>query len=227
VDESKRKFIAGSLLLLFGISRFVRSQDKNAPIPQNESTVKEPKTTPVCPPGAGSIEHLTKYCIACSLCISACPNKVLQPAVMQYGITGFMQPVMDYHKSFCTYNCTICTEICPTYALKPLHLDAKKLSQIGKVNFIKDNCIVKTEKTACGACSEACPTKAVYMIPYEGNLVIPETNQDICIGCGHCEYACPTKPYKAIYVDGNAVHAAAQKPVNEESEITTPEEFPF
>jgi ferredoxin len=138
-----------------------------------------------------------------------------------------MQPVMDYHKSFCTYNCTICTEICPTFALKPLAIEAKKLTQLGKSIFIKDNCIVKTEKTACGACSESCPTKAVYMIPYEGNLVIPEINNDICIGCGHCEFACPTVPYKAIFVDGNYVHKTAKKPVNIKSEINSPVDFPF
>jgi len=138
-----------------------------------------------------------------------------------------MLPVMDYHKSFCTFNCTRCTEVCPTYALRPLVLEAKKLTQLGKVNFIKDNCIVKTEKTACGACSESCPTKAVYMIPYEGNLLIPETNVNICIGCGHCEFACPTKPYKAIFVDGNPVHQAAEKPAEEKSDIETPVEFPF
>ncbi|OFY67865.1 MAG: hypothetical protein A2Y71_08735 [Bacteroidetes bacterium RBG_13_42_15] len=226
-DESKRKFVAGSLLMLFGISHLARGQEKSVPVPKKESTVKESKTSPVCPPGAGSIEDFTKHCTACSLCITACPNNVLQPAVKQYGIAGLMQPVMDYHKSFCTYNCTVCTEICPTYALKPLLLEAKKLTQLGKVNFIKDNCIVKTEKTACGACSEACPTKAVYMIPYEGNLVIPETNQDICIGCGHCEFACPTTPYKAIFVDGNPIHVAAKKPENEESEIKSPVDFPF
>jgi polyferredoxin len=159
-DESKRRFVAGSLMMLFGISQFAKGQEKKSvPVPKKESTVKEAKTSPVCPPGAGSIEDFTKHCTACSLCITACPNNVLKPAVKQYGIAGLMQPVMDYHKSFCTYNCTVCTEICPTYALKPLLLEAKKLTQLGKVNFIKDNCIVKTEKTACGACSEACPTK--------------------------------------------------------------------
>jgi len=45
--------------------------------------------------------------------------------VVNIGIEGMMLPVMDYHKSFCTYNCTICTEICPTYALHPLLLDTK------------------------------------------------------------------------------------------------------
>jgi ferredoxin len=214
-------------MLLFGLSSVSKGQVKTAPKPKKDSTVKENRTYPVCPPGGVGIIDFNKDCTACSLCISACPNSVLQPAITQYGIAGFMQPVMDFHKSFCTYNCTICTEICPTNALHPLVLEAKKLTQLGKAIFIKDNCIVKTEKTACGACSESCPTKAVHMIPYEGNLVIPETTDDICIGCGHCEFACPTIPYKAIFVNGNAVHVAAKKPVNVESEIKTPVEFPF
>jgi len=226
-DEGKRKILIGSILLLLGLSRVSNGQDKTTPKPKKDSTVKENKTCPVCPPGGIGIEVFNKDCIACSLCINVCPNGVLQPAFKQYGIAGIMQPVMDYHMSFCTYNCTKCTEICPTNALHPLVLEAKKLTQLGKAKFIKDNCIVKTEKTACGACSESCPTKAVHMIPYEGNLVIPEVTEDICIGCGHCEFACPTVPYKAIYVDGNTVHVAAKKPENVESKIKTPVEFPF
>jgi len=226
-DENKRKVIAGSLLLLFGLSRALKGQDKIAPTPKKDSTVKENRTFPVCPPGGLGIKDFNKDCTACSLCISVCPNRVLQPAISQYGLVGIMQPVMDYHKSFCTYNCTVCTEICPTNALHPLILEAKKLTQLGKATFIKDNCIVKTEKTACGACSESCPTKAVYMIPYEDNLLIPEVDADICIGCGHCEFACPTIPYKAIFVDGNPVHLAAKKPVNVESDIEAPVDFPF
>ncbi len=226
-DTKKRKFIAGSIAMLLGLPYTVKSQDKKTPVPTKASTVKEERTCPVCPPGSNSIADFNNLCTACSLCITACPNDVLQPSFLQYGVKGMMQPVMDYHKSFCTYNCTVCTEICPANALKPLVLEAKKLTRIGKSVFIKDNCIVKTERTACGACSEACPTKAVYMIPYEGNLLIPETNNDICIGCGHCEYACPTTPYKAIFVDGIAVHEAAQKPETEEPEIETPTDFPF
>jgi ferredoxin len=225
-DESRRKAIAGSILFLLGI-RQAAAQETKAPKPKKPSTVKEEKTNPVCPPGSGSIADLNKKCTACSLCINACPNGVLQPAFKEYGYTGLMQPVMNYHKSFCTYKCSICTEVCPTDALKPLVLEAKQLTQLGKVKFIRDNCVVKTEKTACGACSESCPTKAVYMVPFEGNLLIPETNDEICIGCGHCEYACPMVPYKAIYVDGNAIHTAAKKPENEKADIETPVDFPF
>lgn len=226
-DLSRRKFVVTSMAVIAGQPLLSQDQPKKSPVPVKASTVKENRTSPVCPPGAGSIKDFNSHCTACSLCISACPNGVLEPALMQYGLTGFMQPVMNYHKSFCTYNCIKCTEVCPTYALHPLLLEAKQLTQIGKAVFITDNCIVKTEETACGACSESCPTKAVYMVPYKGNLLIPETNEEICIGCGHCENACPTVPFKAIFVDGNPVHKAAKKPENIKSEIVKPDDFPF
>jgi ferredoxin len=227
VDTERRKVIAGSVLLLLGLSNSSSGQNVTAPKPTKASTVKETRKYPVCPPGSAGIDNFTKKCTACSLCISICPNNVLIPSVKEYGIAGIMQPRLDYHKSFCTYECIKCLDICPTGALLPLALEAKKLTQIGKAVFIKDNCIVKTEKTACGACSESCPTKAVHMIPFEGKLLIPETKDEICIGCGHCEFACPTTPYKAIFVDGNPEHKAAKKPENVKSETKKPVDFPF
>ncbi len=82
--------------------------------------------------------------------------------------------------------------------------------------------------TACGACSEHCPTKAVNMVPYKDKLTIPEVNNKICVGCGACEYACPTDP-KSIYVDGNPLHLVAEKPIEikTEEKIDYKEEFPF
>jgi ferredoxin len=227
VDNERRKVIAGSILIFLGLSNSSSGQTVKVPKPTKASTVREDRKFPVCPPGSAGIENFTKKCTACSLCISVCPNNVLIPSLREYGLSGIMQPRLDYHKSFCTYECIKCLDICPTGALLPLALEAKKLTQLGKAVFIKDNCIVKTEKTACGACSESCPTKAVHMIPFEGKLVIPETKDEICIGCGHCEFACPTTPYKAIFVDGNPVHKAAKKPENKQSEIKKPVDFPF
>ncbi len=224
-DIKKRSFIAGLLALFVAFPALLKAQD--VPVPKKKSTVPEKKTSPVCPPGAVSIEHFNDYCTACSLCVSACPNNVIIPSVMAYGLSGIMQPRMDYHKGFCNFECIRCTEVCPSGALLPLALEAKKLTQIGKVNFIRENCIVETEKTDCGACSEHCPTKAVQMVPYEGNLVIPEVNNEICVGCGACEHACPTRPYRAIFVDGNPVHLDAMKPEVDELEIKALEEFPF
>jgi len=140
-----------------------------------------------------------------------------------------LQPRLDNIAGFCNFECKVCGDVCPTGAILPLELEKKKLVQLGKAKFIEDNCIVKTEKTDCGACSEHCPTKAVHMIPYEGKLVIPEVREKYCIGCGACEYACPVTPYRAIYVEGNSIHIAAEKntELKVEKNVNLKEEFPF
>ncbi|MBN1117629.1 MAG: 4Fe-4S dicluster domain-containing protein [Bacteroidales bacterium] len=182
----------------------------------------------VAPPGSLSIEHLKDRCVSCHLCISVCPTKVLQPSWLEYGVTGMLMPKMDFMHNFCNYECTKCGEVCPTGAIIHLPPEEKKLTQIGKVQFVQDDCIVETEGTSCGSCSEHCPTQAVKMVPYKNGLTIPETDTSICIGCGACEYACPVKdPHKAIFVASSLVHARAEKPKSEKIEYEETEEFPF
>jgi len=144
-----------------------------------------------------------------------------------------LQPIMEYKKDYCNFECIICSEVCPTGAIEKILVDEKKLTQLGKAQFIKENCIVYTESTACGACSEHCPTKAVNMVPYTSEktgklLNIPEIKEEYCVGCGACEYACPTKPHKSIYVEGNPVHLLAKKPEEKKLIEELPQEdFPF
>jgi polyferredoxin len=224
-DFSKRKFLVSTALFSFGLHKFLGAQ--NEIVPQNESSIPEEKLTAVYPPGAKNLQRFNELCTACHLCVSACPTSVLQPAFMQYGLQGIFQPYLDYHKSFCNFECQLCTDICPSGALLPLPLPQKKLTQLGKVVFEKRNCIVETEGTDCGACSEHCPTKAVDMVPYKG-LFLPEINQEICIGCGACEFACPTRPYKAIYIDGQAKQKLAKEPQKDKIEsLVEEEDFPF
>ncbi len=185
--------------------------------PNRPTTIPENRTSPASPPGSVSIEQFTSRCTACHLCVSACPSRVLVPSLFDYGYFNIMQPQMDFNSAHCNFDCTICSEICPTGAILPLTKNQKQRTQIGKAHFIKKNCVVFTDNTNCGACSEHCPTKAVHMVPYQNvdgrKLVIPEVDQKICVGCGGCEHACPTKPYKAIYVDGNPIHKVAEQPV--------------
>lgn len=196
------------------------------------TVIPESKTTAVSPPGSRSLEHFTSRCTACHLCVSACPSRVLEPSFLEYGPLGMLQPHMAFAEAHCNYDCTICSEICPTGAIEPLTQEEKRRTQTGVAQFIKKNCVVYTDNTNCGACSEHCPTKAVHMVPYHNEsgrrLVIPEVNQSLCVGCGGCEHACPTRPYRAIYVDGNPVHKQAEKPVVKALEQPVDEEdFPF
>lgn len=222
-DTSKRKFLAGIALAFMSLTKLSKAQE----LVSYSATNPVNRMNPISPPGAKNTDRFNESCTACHLCVNACPTGVLQPALFEYGLRGLMQPRMDNHAGFCNYDCVACTEVCPTGALLPLKLENKQLTQLGVVQFVKENCIVETERTNCGSCSEHCPTKAVYMIDYKEGLLLPETNTDICIGCGACEYACPTMPYKAIYVDGNPEHLKAEKPDQEKVEVEDEEDFPF
>ena len=233
IDIKKREFVIAIAGLLFTPVSSILAQTKIKA--RNPSKVPIFKKSPITPPGSISIEQFTSRCTACNLCISACPVQVLQPSFLDYGILGIMKPRMDYQTSYCNFDCIICSQVCPSGAILPIKPEKKRLTQLGKVTFIKDNCIVFTEKTDCGACAEHCPTKAVTMVPYEEgtkkieNLRMPEVQNEYCIGCGACEYACPVMPYKAIYVEGNLVHQTAKKKEEKkiEEKINYKEDFPF
>lgn len=226
VDNNRRNFVRQTVLYSFGLSILAKAQEKIEVYVKNKTPIN--RLNPISPPGSKGIEHFTDSCTACHLCVSVCPTQVLQPSFLEYGFLGMMQPRMDNKASFCNYDCIICTEVCPSGAILPLGLEEKKIIQIGKAKFVKENCVVETQKTNCGACAEHCPTKAVHMVPYN-KIKIPEVDEEICIGCGACEFACPTIPYKAIYVEGNSIHQAAKKPQQKELEkkVDLKEEFPF
>ena len=185
------------------------------------------RQTPITPPGSGDVKHFNEHCSGCHLCVTKCPSNVLQPAFLEYGLAGVFQPTMNFVHGYCNYHCTVCTEICPSNALKTVSAKEKKTLQIGYVHYIKENCVVVTDGTDCGACSEHCPTQAVSMQPYKGDLRIPVINQDLCVGCGGCEYICPTRPYRAIYVVGNPVHKKALIPEEKEQKKIEVNDFGF
>ena len=227
VDTDKRKFFSRLFIGVVGLSEFLKAQVKV--IPKKDSTVPVLKIVYPTPPGSASADHFYSSCTACHLCVAACPTHVMQPSFLEHGWLNILQPYLDNSAAYCTFECVRCTEVCPTGALLPVTVEKKKTLQIGKTNFVKENCVVETEGTACGACSEHCPTKAVIMVPYKNNLKIPEVRNEYCVGCGACEYACPTKPFKSIYVEGNPIHLVAKEAPLErlEQEVDYKEEFPF
>jgi ferredoxin len=93
-DNSRREFLATvAAVAAIPVAEAQQRHKRMEQAMQGEGG-KHRGPRPVAPPGAQSIEHLQAKCTACHLCISKCPSHVLQPAVMEYGLQGIMQPVM-------------------------------------------------------------------------------------------------------------------------------------
>lgn len=214
VDDSKRRFL--SAFLTTGLATGTLLAQESIPlIPKKELK----RQTPIAPPGALNFERFREKCISCHLCVSKCPSHVIKPAFLDYGFGGIMQPKLYFDHGFCNYDCTVCSDVCPTDALTKLTMEQKHHTQMGQVQLIIENCIVYYDETSCGACSEHCPTQAVRMVPYKDTLTIPEITPEICVGCGGCEYVCPAIPFKAIYVEGLSVHNTIELEKEEQEEI--------
>ncbi len=172
-----------------------------------ENKKRPDRKTPIIPPGADSLRNIKQHCTACQLCISACPNHILRPSNK---LATLMQPEMTYENGYCRPECTECSQVCPTGAIKRITVAEKSAIAIGYAVWIKDNCIVNRDDVQCTACERHCPTEAIMLIARdpsdEKSLKVPTVNTELCIGCGACEYHCPARPFSAIYVEGNVSH---------------------
>lgn len=185
---------------------------------------------PVMPPGAGTLERFTSRCVGCGICIGACRGKVLKASVTEYGLRGFMQPVLDPYRGACDFNCAACSNVCPCGALTPLSKQVKQTTRIGLAHWEPSRCVAFLDDEACGACAEHCPVGALTMeeVPGKGAKV-PHVNPELCIGCGACQNICPVRPVAAIVVHGVAAQCRVEPPKPEESDIKlqAEDDFPF
>ena len=165
------------------------------------------RATPLTPPGSLSAHNLATHCTGCQLCISACPNGVLRPSGK---LTSFMQPVMSYERGYCRPECTECSSVCPTRAIRPITRAEKSATQIGHAVWIRENCVTLRDDVQCDNCARHCPTGAITMVKAvpddPSSRLIPVVDEERCIGCGACENLCPARPFSAIYVEGHLRH---------------------
>lgn len=228
---SKRKFLLSLFVMgIGGIQKLLgKGPDttKQLAVIYTSHNVSFRRKHPISPPGSGNIKRFNDRCTACNLCISKCPSNVLKPALLEYGLVGLLQPTMSFQHGYCNYHCTVCADICPSKALEKITAKEKKTLQVGIVRYVKENCVVVTDGTDCGACSEHCPTQAVNMQPYKKGLRIPVIDQNLCVGCGACEYICPVRPYRAIYVEGNPIHKQARIPEKKKQKKIEVNDFGF
>lgn len=220
ISKSRRSFITTSAAIAGSVPLIALAGNNS-----NKEFKESPD--PVTPPGSLSIERFKDLCTGCHICVVQCPTHILHPAGLKYGLGYMLKPYMSYENSYCNYSCTVCSDVCPTDAIKPITVEEKKITQIGIANFYKEICVVYTDENDCGACSEHCPSQAVHMVPYKGTLTIPQVEAELCVGCGGCESICPVRPVRAIVVISNPVHQTAQLPEDEEVKEFDVDDFGF
>ena len=162
------------------------------------------------PPGALPEEDFVKTCVKCGECMKVCLTNGLQPVFHQAGLEGLWTPILVPKLGYCEYHCNLCTQVCPTGAIRPLELKKKQKTKIGLATFDRSRCIPYVYNRNCGVCEEHCPAqgKAIRFheeasVDKRGRPFIlkkPYVIPQICIGCGICENKCPVVDIPAIRV---------------------------
>ena len=126
---------------------------------------------------------------------------------------------MNFNIAHCQLKCTLCSEVCPTGAIRKITVDEK----LGKGEFVEQGpivlgtaffdmgrCLPHAMDIPCVVCEEVCPVspKAIQthdeevktsfneMVVLNKPFIVP----DLCIGCGICQAECPVRDDRAVYV---------------------------
>ncbi|MCB4790286.1 MAG: 4Fe-4S binding protein [Elusimicrobia bacterium] len=205
IDLAQDKGLTRAQFLLFSSSVFFSLAGLKKTIFGFEKTSK--KRPVIRPPGAIEEKEFLQRCIRCGNCMKVCITNVLQPCVLESGLSGIWTPNLMMELACCEYNCKLCTQVCPTGAIEKITLDHKKKLKIGKAKIDKNICVAWAGVSECIVCEEQCPIpdKAIKLEKKtlaNGKIIgAPVVDETLCIGCGSCQYMCPTRPKRAIKVE--------------------------
>jgi polyferredoxin/NAD-dependent dihydropyrimidine dehydrogenase PreA subunit len=155
------------------------------------------------PPGAQEESEFLARCVRCGECIRVCLTQGLAPVHFEAGLTGLWTPRLIPRKGYCEYLCTLCTQVCPTDAIRPLTESEKKIEFIGLAVVDRTRCLPWVGDEDCNVCEEMCPTSPKAIELRGRGRLKPHVIADECVGCGICEYACPVEGDAAIVVVGD------------------------
>ncbi len=197
INLSRRGLVLTSALGLAAVPLFAVSASERS----SEKLIRPPGSLP-------EPEFLAK-CVKCGECMKVCPTNGLQNAFDQGGLLAIWTPILVPRIGYCEYQCSLCTQVCPTGAIEQLTIKQKTETKIGSAWIRQHRCIPYATGESCKVCEERCPTspKAIRMIETEvfapdGEIVpqrVPVVDNDICNGCGVCETKCPVVDEPGIY----------------------------
>jgi polyferredoxin len=181
-------------------------------VPAVSAGVQRKRTNPLLirPPGALPEEEFLRRCVKCGECMKVCLTNGLHPTLTEAGLEGLWTPILVPRLGYCEYNCNLCSQVCPTGAIRPVTVAEKQKIHIGLAFVDKNRCIPYAFGRNCIVCEEHCPTpqKAITFVEEKaidetGMSIIlkkPVVSPELCIGCGICETKCPVVDQPAIYV---------------------------
>ena len=196
IDLSRREMVLGSTLGMVAAPLLIVSGSER------------PSKELIRPPGALMEPQFLSKCIRCGECMKVCPTNGLQYAFEEGSLMALWTPVLAPRIGFCEYYCSLCTQVCPTGAIRELTVKEKQAIRIGAAWIRKDRCLVYSVGEVCRVCENKCPTtpKAIAMVDSEfsapeGKIQIqaPVVDLSLCIGCGICENRCPVEDEPGIY----------------------------
>jgi formate hydrogenlyase subunit 6/NADH:ubiquinone oxidoreductase subunit I len=142
--------------------------------------------------------------------MKVCPTSAIHPAAGEGGAEGLWTPLLKMSLGYCDYECTLCSQVCPTHAIRQLEIAEKQKIKIGLAYIDRNRCLPWAYAKTCIVCEEHCPTpkKAIWLEEVEVRNIQGETltvkqprvDADLCIGCGICETKCPVKAPAAVRV---------------------------
>ena len=160
----------------------------------------------VRPPGSVPEKRFLQLCIRCGECFQACPNNVLQPLGFAQGWEGLWTPQVVADWSGCEPSCNNCGQVCPTGAIRALHLeDEKRWARMGLAVVNSQTCLPHAGRENCRLCVDECAAAGYNAIEFVGvgtqtdpfgqpiadsGFLAPVVRPHKCVGCGLCQTRC-------------------------------------
>ncbi len=166
------------------------------------------------PPGSAPEVQFLDLCIRCGECFQVCPGPVLHPSGFGGGLEALWTPVAIPAHAGCHQECTLCTQVCPTGAIRPLSIEEKRVTRMGLAVLDAGLCLPHRGERDCRLCFDECEAAGYHAIEMRevrlqvgevpegifspdqveqmGRITAPFIRAEACVGCGLCEYRCHT-----------------------------------